>query len=194
MGYRWGYLPHSTRQRVVSSRTYDRLRIRPGEPSKDVRGLPGTSAKVQRISAHLANPNRYVFRQHPGTSADSKSLAGVFLGVSATRLRPIPPRIPRRIASRCVKCRRGSNPTLGFELVTLRAHAFCSRVASKLHRNCFRAAPRHRISPRLGAEAICECADSGDCRQSPLRLTLAAYRLRNGQSVTHTLEPYSSVS
>ena len=87
MGYRWGYAALPLPARYAQSITCDRLRIRPGEPSKDVRGLPGTSAKVQRISAHLAQKNRYVFRQHPGTSADSQSFVGGISGGIATRSR-----------------------------------------------------------------------------------------------------------
>jgi len=48
LGYRWGYSGHSISGRPVGSTIYARLRIRPGEPSKDVQGLPGTSIDIQQ--------------------------------------------------------------------------------------------------------------------------------------------------
>ena len=60
VGYRWGYLAHPTPAQPVSSRSYDRFRIRPREPSRDVHIRPARRASLILITRAL----------HPQTSTN----------------------------------------------------------------------------------------------------------------------------
>jgi hypothetical protein len=95
-GYRRGYFVTLQLALIEHSIVCKRLRIRPGEPSEDVPGLPGTSATVQRIGAHLANPNRYVFRQHPDFHQQLMLGGGISGGIGDS-FRTDTPRIARRM-------------------------------------------------------------------------------------------------
>src|SRR6185436_10869501 len=79
LGYRWGYSAPPPHERHVYSRTYDRLRIRPGEPSRDVRGRPLTSIDIQQAAEDSVSKLLRVFR----CSRDVRGLpppATTFLG------------------------------------------------------------------------------------------------------------------
>src|SRR4029079_1202869 len=94
----------------------------PGEPSKDVRGLPGRSAKIQRVSAHLAHTDTGTSSANiQGTSADSQTLVGEFLGVSAT---------------------------LGFELTT--RQGFYTFGSCRIHKRAGGSDPAERLAQKSG--------------------------------------------
>jgi hypothetical protein len=107
-GYRRGYFVTLQLALIEHSIVCKRLRIRPGEPSEDVPGLPGTSATVQRIGAHLANPNRYVFRQHPDFHQQLMLGGGISGGIGDSFRTDTPTHCSTN-ASRSGKCGRGSN-------------------------------------------------------------------------------------
>ena len=94
--------------RLIHSRIYARLRIRPGEPSADVRRRPARRASLILITRAL----------HPQTSTNVRpqpAHPGVHLGVSATGFGSIPPRHNSQKCARMRDCGCGSNPAEGLE-------------------------------------------------------------------------------
>ena len=63
VGYRRGYRLQSPARCLIHSTIYERLRIRPGEPSRDVRGRPYTSSA--QIESHTFKEHAASYRLTP---------------------------------------------------------------------------------------------------------------------------------
>lgn len=69
-GYRWGYSIQYVAEALSSSTTCRQFRIRPGEPTEDVRRRPPTSIDVRQNSCEPGFQAVFLIHQRPQTSRD----------------------------------------------------------------------------------------------------------------------------